>query len=331
MSLPYIWRLSFLCCAAFFLIHAALGLAIRFLTPAAIRWAHRMSTRNAARFLFALRMLPLTLSSFAVAALCVPSFLQFEPAATREEVSFLFLSTAALGISIAAYALMKAMAAALATWKFAGCCRAAGREFRVPYESSPLLVVAGREPMLAIAGAFRQQIIVSEGVLDALSADQLEATIQHEVAHRSAADNFKRLLLLLTPQVIPFSRGFSSLDHAWVRFSEFAADDRAVGDSAQRSLTLASALVRVARMGSAPRLSPLCTALISANPGRGEDELSARVDRLLRGPDAAETRQRNLSPLIGTIAAAVGLLIAIAACMPSTLHAVHELLEYLIH
>jgi len=331
MSLPYIWRLSFLCCSAFFLIHALAGLVLRMFTPAAVRWACQMSSRGAARFLFAMRMLPVGIATVFVAGLCVPSYLEFEPGATREEVGFIFVFAALLGISIAVYGIVSAVGASVATFRFVRDCRKSGHEIRLPFETAPVLVIEGKEPILAIAGSIRQRIIVSRGVLNALSNEQLEAAILHETAHRKCADNLKRLFLLLAPPILPLSQMFRGLEHAWVKFSEFAADDRAVGDSAQRSLTLASALVRVARMGTSRRLSPLCTALVSNHSDCSQEELYLRVDRLLR-PSPVPRGSRRKVQVVSWVAAMVTAVFAASLLfLPSTLHFVHDLLERLTH
>lgn len=331
MSLPYIWRLFFICSAAFFLVHAVVGLCIRLAVPMATRFAGRMRSRNAARFLFGLRLLPIAAAAFAVLGLCVPSYLQFEPGATTEQVGFLCVFAAALGISLCIYSLGKVIVAAVATVRFTRTCRKAGQEVQLPGEFPPVLVIEGTQPVLAMAGAIHPRIIISRGVLQTLSAEQLDAAIRHELAHRTSADNFKRLLLLLAPEILPFSRAFAGVDHAWVRFSEFAADDSAVGDDAQRSLTLASALVRVARMGASPRMSPLCTGFVSGDSNCANSDLFLRVDRLLRAHHSHERRPSPLPALASMAIAGAGLVLAVFLFMPASLHSVHEILEQLIH
>jgi hypothetical protein len=80
----------------------------------------------------------------------------------------------------------------------------------------------------------------------------------------------------MAPGILPFFHGFSRLEQAWARVTEWAADDFAVAGDTHRSLTLAAALVRVARLGKVPAPPVLVTSLMP----NGVD-LSARVDRLL--------------------------------------------------
>ena len=105
---------------------------------------------------------------------------------------------------------------------------------------------------------------------------QLAAALRHEEAHRISRDNLKRLLLLLAPGLLPGLHGFGAIERGWARFSEWAADDDAVAGDAHRSLSLAAALVRVARMGGSAPVSPLTAAFLGDSR-----EISARVDRLL--------------------------------------------------
>jgi hypothetical protein len=98
--------------------------------------------------------------------------------------------------------------------------------------------------------------------------------------------------------------------------------DAAVDGDARRSLSLATALVRVARLGAVAPTPPLATGLLADSQA-----LSARVDRLLH-PRAAKPR----TPYPATTAVLVfGTLLAAVMLNPATLPAVHQLLERLIN
>src|SRR6185437_807949 len=95
-------------------------------------------------------------------------------------------------------------------------------------------------------------------------------------AHAESLDNLKRLLLCAAPGILPFAAGFRAIEREWAKLAEWAADDRAAQGDAGQSLTLAEALVRMARIGSLSRCSPLVSPFASAT-----SDVAERVNRLL--------------------------------------------------
>lgn len=324
MTLSYLLRLLCLCLASFFLIHFVLGLAVSLLVPAAMRWAGRMRAAQAARFLLALRLFPAAASLAVVAGLCAPSYLLLEPASTSEEVGLACLLAALLCAASAARSMVRCVRAAKRSLGYVGYCQLVGRQTAIAGENAPVWVVDGA-PFLVLAGIIHPRLIVSRSILNSLPQSQLAAALRHENAHRVSRDNFKRLLLLLAPDLFPFWRGFGRLDRAWSRFAEWSADDFASGGDSQRSLSLASALVSVARMGACPQTAPLITSLLADN-----EDLAERVERLLRDtPGAAGDDRRSVTARIAAVFACAATLLAIA--QPETLSSVHRLLEHLTH
>jgi beta-lactamase regulating signal transducer with metallopeptidase domain len=324
MILPYLLRLLCLCLASFFLAHILLALAVWITTPAAIRRAERMRPRLAAKFLLALRMLPLALALLVVLGFCVPSYLRFEPKAVAERVGWVCFGLALLGVAIWTVSVARVLRAIVDSARYSWFCQKAGRETRVPGQSSSVLVVAEEAPILAVAGVVRPQFVISDRVMCALSAEQLDAALRHERAHRMSRDNLKRLLLLLAPDIFPFSRAFAALESGWARFAEWAADDQATEGDSWRALSLAAALVCVARMGAAPRMS-LLTSLIAGN-----HDLSSRVDRLLRAEPSHQKGLSRMRTLVGGTALVMVGFVAVALLSPATLYSVHRLLEQLV-
>ncbi|MDR3698090.1 MAG: hypothetical protein P4L56_00560 [Candidatus Sulfopaludibacter sp.] len=325
MTLPYVLRLLCLCGASFFLLHLALGLAVTLLTPAAARLAGRMRPRRAARFLLALRLFPAAFSVLVVAGLCTPSYLLLEPASTREEVSLWCVLSALLCVTLPAFSVVRCVRAARRSLGYIRCCQLAGRQEHLAGESAPVWVVEGSAPFMVLAGIVRPRLIVSRPVVNALPVRQLAAAMRHEHAHRISRDNFKRLLLLLAPDLFPLWRGFAQLERVWARFAEWAADDYAVAGDSQRSVSLASALVSVARLGACPQAAPLITSLLA-----DDRDLAERVDRLLRDvPQESGGERRSVAVRIAGIMVS-GLLLALMV-QPATLSSVHGLLEHLTH
>lgn len=330
MMLPYFWRLLFFSAATFFAINSIAGLAVRFFVPAAIRLTGRMQPRAAAQFLLVLRLAPAALAAFAVLALCMPSYLSYEPGATREEVGLACVLATFLTAALLAIACARGIRALISTTTYARTCLKSGKLIQSSPVASPLIVIENAAPVIAMVGAFRPQLVISRRVLETLSPDELDCAIHHERAHRTSADNFKRLLILLTPDIFPFlTRAFAALDRSWITLSEWAADDSAVCDNPQRALSLAGALVHIAQMGVAPRMSPLCTSLLSGHSNCMNQDLSARVDRLLRAERLPVKARKRFRGILTISTVAIACAVFVALLRPDSLHSVHRILEVL--
>jgi Zn-dependent protease with chaperone function len=325
MILPYLARLVCLCLAAFFLVHVALGLAVSLLSPWAIRIAGRLAPVYGARLLLGLRLFPAAFAIFVVAGLCTPSYLYLEPQGAPEEMGVACMVAAMAGLAAWSFSVTRASRAIVRSARHIRECRERGREVRLPGERPTAWVIESNAPCVMLTGMFRPRIVVSRAVLAALSAEQLSAVIRHERAHGIHRDNLNRLLLLLAPGVLPWASGYRTLEQAWAKLSEWAADDRAVAGQTRRSLSLAAALVRVARLGSAAPAPALATSLMADGA-----DLSERVDRLLN-PSLRAAPSRDREPILIASASLLltGALIAMVA-HPVTLHSAHECLEFLI-
>lgn len=325
MSLPYTLRLLCLCCAAFFMIHLALAVAARISSGAALRMAERMKPSSAARLLFTVRILPLTLTLFAVLAFCIPSYLWLEPEATGERVGLVCFLTAMLGAAICTLALARVINAVRGTARYLHRCERHGEQVSMPGETTPALLLKDKSPVLAVAGVVHPRLVISRRVMRELTPEQIDAALSHERAHRSSGDNLKRFLMLLTPDVLPFVRGFVTLERRWAKAIEWAADDQASAGDPRRALSLADALVRVAKMGNKPQLSYLTSSLMA-----DDHDLSERVDRLLRPLPIPDKPTKELIPLVGAAAALMAVSVMIVVLWPASLSIVHQALERLV-
>lgn len=330
MNLPYTLRLLCLCFASFFLIHTAMAAAVCAVAPSAMRIGEAMRPRNGARFLLALRLLPVAFAAVAVAGLCIPSYLWLETNQSGERVGLACCAMAALGILICAHSILRAARAGAVSVRHSSRCGDVTHPERTG-SSLPgaagveLTVLNSSAPVLALAGVMRPRVIVSRRVLEALSGEELEAALAHERAHRKSGDNLKRLALFLAPDVLPFLRAFTRLDRSWAKLIEWAADDDATGGDSQRSLSLAAALVHMARMGSAPSASPLSSSFLG-----NDQHLSARVDRLLGLVPAVTDRPRRTRATLPMAATVVTAIIVAAVIRPGIFLSVHHLLEQLL-
>ncbi len=314
MTLPYLPRLVCLSLAAFALVHVALALVVSLLARTAVQFAEGLRPAAAARLLLILRLLPAAGAAFVVMAVCLPSYLWLEPDAPAERVGFACVAAALLAVAIWSVSLVRGLRAASGSRRFLQTCRRAGRPTHLPDEPAETFVVDSPAPVLALAGILHPRLIVSRGVLSALTPEQLAAALRHERAHWTSRDNLKRFCILLTPG------SNRTLEHGWRKFTEWAADDRAVAGSPRRSLALADALVRVARMTGHIAGPPLATPLMG-----DADNLMARVERLLRpAPVKRHSRPFLVLSAASLIACAVGIL------QPAVLYSVHQALERLV-
>jgi Zn-dependent protease with chaperone function len=321
MTLSYVVRLICESLSAFLLAQLVLAVAAAWVAPAVLRRSQRMKPPSAAAVLLGLRLAPCVGALLAVAALCVPSYLWLEPSAEMEEVGPAALLMAGLAALLWVLALARGGRALLKSARYARDCRRTGRVTTLGGVSAT--VVDSSHALLALTGVLRPRIVVSGAVLKALSPEQLEAAVRHERAHWSSRDNLKRLALVVTP-VLLFRGVFRELERAWARVAEWAADDRAVAGDSRQPLALASALVRVSRLGVVAAPAPLATSLVDA----GQD-LEVRVDRLLNVAPSRVRRDSGRRWVAGAIFMG-GAIVAALVAEPA-LRAVHGILEELIH
>ena len=137
-----------------------------------MRVAEHMKPRSAARLLFALRIAPLALSLFVVLAFCIPSYLWLEPELNGERVGWACMLIASMGIAIWIPALVRVIGAMRGTARYVHRCERHGRKITMPGEASPALLLADKAPVLAVAGVFRPQLLISRRVMRGLSAEQ---------------------------------------------------------------------------------------------------------------------------------------------------------------
>lgn len=329
MRLTYLPRLLCLSLAASFLVHLALGIAVSLIARPASLLGENMRPHLAARLLLSLRLLPAAGAAFMVLMVCLPSYLWLEPDAPGERVGLGCLAAALSGMAMWGVSIARGLRAAAGSQSFLRRCQRAGRQARLPREPGDAWIdawiVDGAASLLALGGILRPRLVISRGVVRALGAEQLAAALRHERAHWAARDNLKRLCMLLTPGILPFAGSSATLERGWRKFTEWAADDRAVAGSERRSFALAAALVRVARMTADAPQPPVAAHLLG-----DADQLSARVERLLR-PAPRSRHASGAGPIL--VLGAILLMaasLAVAILQPAALYSVHLALEHLV-
>lgn len=289
--------------------------------------------RMAAWLLLLLRMSPLAVTLAVLAAFVVPSFLEFEPRTTIEPLSFTLLSLAAVTAVILSGSLVRCASALLQSRRVMRAWLRSSQALPGKVDGIAVHRCDMPAPIIAVMGMRPTRIFASAPVFEALSPDELQAALRHEAVHAHSFDILKKMFLQLAPTFLPGVDLLKPLSAHWSRVCELAADEQSVAGDAQRTLDLASALVKVARLANPilpgdPDLPTLSAALFQP---RKESLLGYRVRRLL---------EISEHPDILTVGTGVDLrkLLLAAACLsalllaayPQVLSFTHELLEFLV-
>lgn len=211
------------------------------------------SAAHRATLLFLLRVLPALVAIAVVGLLCVPSYVAYEPGGTSERVGpvLAVLATLALGLSFGA------------AWRTVVCWRATsrlGRHWRamaqpldlrkrhVTVWHHPVYQFDHSFPVMAVIGALRPQLFISNAVLDALTDEELAAAVAHEHSHVAAADNLRRVLMRSASDVFGLSFLARRIDRLWADAAEAAADEAVARLGPNAALALAAALLKITRL-----------------------------------------------------------------------------------
>jgi Zn-dependent protease with chaperone function len=208
----------------------------------------KCSARTRAEILFVMRIGPPVLAIMAVVVFMIPSYLEYEPHATDESVSWklgLLATLSAVGVGLAFW---RGLRSWFATRSLLRDWLAASTRVELETITVPTFILQHSFPIIAVVGALRPRLFIASHVFESLSQEELAAALAHEYGHLAAGDNFKRSVIRVSRAallIIPCGR---SLDRAWSEASESAADEYAAQKSSLVALNLASALVRIARM-----------------------------------------------------------------------------------
>jgi Zn-dependent protease with chaperone function len=229
-------------------INATATLAAAGMGRACKRILWKCSARTRAEILFVMRIGPPVIAIVAVAAFMIPSYLKYEPYATKETVSLKLGALAAISAVGVALAIWRGVRSWLATRSLLKQWLNAAMPIHLDAIAVPTFVLKHSFPLIAVVGAIRPRLFIASHVLESLTEEELAAAIAHEYGHLAAQDNFKRSVMRISRAallIIPCGRW---LDRAWSEASESAADEHAAQRSSEVALDLASALVRIARM-----------------------------------------------------------------------------------
>ncbi|MFZ1702447.1 MAG: M56 family metallopeptidase [Pyrinomonadaceae bacterium] len=235
-----------------------------------------------AKMIFGLRVVPVVAALTFVLAFVVPAYVLHEPESSGEVVSAklaLLAGLCLLGVIIAFFRVFQTY---LATRRLSQNWLRNSSEIKVEGVDLPVLKIDHTFPVLAVVGTFRPRIFVAAKVLDALTPDEFRAAIAHEFGHLRGQDNLKRTVLRVCRDLLILPIG-GGLDIAWAQTAEVVADEYATVNCGARTLDLADALIKIARIvpdGATPSL-PVGAYILSDRGG----DISARIRRLLSRSD----------------------------------------------
>ncbi len=329
MYIPLVISLSLL---GLLTINSVASLFTWSLWHASARITRRWSGSARAQFLFVLRVAPSLIAIFCVCALFIPSFLTNEPRNTSEVVTLKLGIVAAASLYGIGYAAWRGLARCCATRRLMQTWMKNSEPVSIRALAIPAYRFRCRFPVVAIAGVFRPRLFVADQILEALTPAELAAAVQHEKGHLSAWDNLKRSMLRVCRDAVPLLPWGRSMDTAWNRAVELAADERAALEGSDAALDLASALVKIARLapkGTTPAM-PAGASLILEDPGG----ISQRVLRLTElssnsgAPRCAEKTLLNLAT--GACASGLAITVLLTALSPTLMAGIHATLECVV-
>jgi Zn-dependent protease with chaperone function len=292
----------------------------------------RCTARTRAEILFVMRIGPPAIALIAIVVFMIPSYLAYEPYATKEFVSFKLGALAMISAVGVGLAFWRGLRSWLATRSLLRKWLAAATPLQLSGIDVPTFRLPHSFPIIAVVGSLRPRLFIADHVLASLTAEELTAAIAHEGGHLAAHDNFKRSLMRASRAallIIPCGR---SLDRSWAEASESAADEFAARESSTVALNLASALVRVARMiPSEPHPMPVSAFLVGGEETRG---VKARVRRLVELASSDKRLLDSSAPLVRLMPwIFLSLIVVVGVTIesrPQVLSVVHSAVEHVV-
>lgn len=315
-------------------INATASLAAAGMARACKRVLWKCSARTRAEILFVMRIGPPVIAIVAIAAFLVPSYLTYEPYATKETVSWKLGALATISAVGVALAIWRGVRSWLATRSLLKQWLSASTPINLDAITVPTFVLEHSFPIIAVVGAMRPRLFIAGHVLESLSEAELAAAIAHEYGHLAAKDNFKRSVMRISRAallLIPCGRW---LDRAWGEASESAADEHAAQQSSRIALDLASALVRIARMIPTGQRQTLPACVSGFLIGDDTPGVKVRVSRLVELASVDRRLLVSSAPLFRLVpwfvlTGFVVLSISIES-RPQVLASVHQFVEQIV-
>jgi len=193
-------------------------------------------------------------------------------------------------------------------------------------------LVASDYPFSFVWGYWDSKLVVSTGLLNALSAEELASVLEHETAHHARRDNLAKLGLTICRYLSPAFPLTSQLYRWWSEQVEMICDEIAARRT-QSPIELAGALVRLKRLTiapSPPTLRPAASGLF----GDGKENFEQRVERVLSLAERADLNVvGNLSRSCVGVAMTMSVTFALslATLFAFSPLAIHKVVETILH
>lgn len=192
-------------------------------------------------------------------------------------------------------------------------------------------LVVSNYPFTFVWGYLNSKLVVSTGLLNKLSKEELAGVLEHEAAHHARRDNLAKLAFIVSRYLSPAFPLMGLLYRWWSEQVEMICDEVAARRT-QAPLELAGALVQLKRLTLAarPTVRPAASALF----GDGKANFEQRVERILLLEDQADfTAADKLSRSCVKIAITTSMTFAISLGALFTLAplAIHKVVETVLH
>jgi Zn-dependent protease with chaperone function len=193
-------------------------------------------------------------------------------------------------------------------------------------------LVASDYPFSFVWGYLDSKLVVSTGLINTLSEDELAGVLEHEAAHHARRDNLTKVVLMICRYLSPAFPLTHLLYRWWSEQVEMICDEVAARQT-RSPVELAGALVRLKRLtlAAAPQTTrPAASGLF----GDGKENFEQRVERVLSLADEADLDAAGkLSRSCAGVAVTMSLvfLFSLAALFVTSPLAIHTFLETILH
>lgn len=287
----------------------------------------RLSERLSGSELFAFRIFPFASATLFALGLALPAFLWLEPRRTEEAPDLYLVVSACVSLLVIAVIAARLCRSVSATNRVVREWQRNGTQLYHP-SGIPLFRVETPATLFAAAGILTPKVFVGREALTCLTQEELEAAIEHELAHVRSWDNLKRSILRATRLPKCF-QNLNSIDLAWSQAAESRADETASNRTS--NLALGSAIVKIARLRTAQRVGTDALHPATAISHLVTGQVSAMGLRLVRlralmQSEITPPKRRSWSLWVTVACSAVGYVIL----LPAALSLTHRIMEDLV-